>query len=891
MKRLNILFTLILLSTLSYGQKWDNVSNSLQRKIVGPDTLYRINMGAPGFWNISDAINRARTSGVTLFNNRTGSVTPLVTDYSAFFPVLTGSYVNPSWITSLPWSKITDTPNFRDSLSATSPIFYNSSTGVISSQAAGAGIAGYVTSGVQTFSGLKTFSSDLTLSNSAALRMMNGSIEFHNSTTGFTNYVNGIFSTAGRSWTFPDASGTIALTSDIPTSLPTPNTLTAGYGLSGNSFNGSVARTFTADTTSATGLVSKPKLASFAYTKAQADALLANKVDANTAITVATKAKITYDSKGLVTAGSDLTASDIPFLAISKTTNLQDSLTNKYSKSDANVAFIKNQTAISQTAGFNINGFGTAGGVNIKNSGTSRLFYYNGSTLEWAIGTQNGDATQNFSIKNYADSTANIPFAIDRVTSEIKSVNTRDTSTYYQIKNISNTEKSRVGYLFSGTDPDYRYGLLTYNPPNYTGVNGWADRVVFQSGGHVEKGMLLYADYGAIQLSIAKGEDAATKFNFPNLYITPHESTYPGKVVIADTTSYGAAFRVNGDMRLDTLANGSNSDSLVVWNATTKRLNKVLQKTIVTSVAGTANQILVNGGTTPESGAITLTLPQNIGTSSNVQFGAGTFSGKITSVLGNDNAILENTSASTGWQAGLRLVSSGANIGVGIENSTGGNRYTNSTPYAAYVASYTTAPLEFATNNIRAVSINSSQVATFAASPILSATPTTSASAYTILTRNSTTGAVEKVPISQTVAGDDFNPVTSDAVNVALATKADASSVPTLASGPFTPTNTNVGNISSSSPLAFTYDRVGGVVSFTYAFSVTASGAGSCTMDFTLPISSDFTNAYDLIATASGGITSPGLTANITDDKGRLSFTVSGAGTYNITVSGHYKIL
>jgi hypothetical protein len=39
---------------------------------------------------------------------------------------------------------------------------------------------------------------------------------------------------------------------------------------------------------------------------------LDGKVDENAAITASTKTKITYDSKGLVTAGSDLSASDIP---------------------------------------------------------------------------------------------------------------------------------------------------------------------------------------------------------------------------------------------------------------------------------------------------------------------------------------------------------------------------------------------------------------------------------------------------------------------------------------------------------------------------------------------------------------------------------------------------
>lgn len=49
---------------------------------------------------------------------------------------------------------------------------------------------------------------------------------------------------------------------------------------------------------------------------------LATKVTANTAISGATKCKITYDAKGLVTAGADLQASDIPNLTLSKITDV-----------------------------------------------------------------------------------------------------------------------------------------------------------------------------------------------------------------------------------------------------------------------------------------------------------------------------------------------------------------------------------------------------------------------------------------------------------------------------------------------------------------------------------------------------------------------------------------
>ena len=47
------------------------------------------------------------------------------------------------------------------------------------------------------------------------------------------------------------------------------------------------------------------------YTKAETDTLLNAKVTSNTAITGATKTKITYDAKGLVTSGADATTADI----------------------------------------------------------------------------------------------------------------------------------------------------------------------------------------------------------------------------------------------------------------------------------------------------------------------------------------------------------------------------------------------------------------------------------------------------------------------------------------------------------------------------------------------------------------------------------------------------
>ena len=49
--------------------------------------------------------------------------------------------------------------------------------------------------------------------------------------------------------------------------------------------------------------------------------LFTNKISANSAITGATKTKITYDAKGLVTTGADLVAGDIPNLSAEKITS------------------------------------------------------------------------------------------------------------------------------------------------------------------------------------------------------------------------------------------------------------------------------------------------------------------------------------------------------------------------------------------------------------------------------------------------------------------------------------------------------------------------------------------------------------------------------------------
>lgn len=76
------------------------------------------------------------------------------------------------------------------------------------------------------------------------------------------------------------------------------------------------------------GSIAKAKLdATVQASLAKADAA----VIGNAAITAGTHAKITYDEKGLVTGGEDLSESDLPALSIGKITGLQTALSEKIS--------------------------------------------------------------------------------------------------------------------------------------------------------------------------------------------------------------------------------------------------------------------------------------------------------------------------------------------------------------------------------------------------------------------------------------------------------------------------------------------------------------------------------------------------------------------------------
>lgn len=119
--------------------------------------------------------------------------------------------------------------------------------------------------------------------------------------SGYTTNVGTVTSVNNTS---PDGNGNVSLT------IPTVNNATLTI-----QENGSSLGTFTAN-------ASVDKTINVTVPTQASDI---GAVEANTAITGDTKCKITYDSKGLVTAGADLQASDIPSLTLSKISDVTSS--------------------------------------------------------------------------------------------------------------------------------------------------------------------------------------------------------------------------------------------------------------------------------------------------------------------------------------------------------------------------------------------------------------------------------------------------------------------------------------------------------------------------------------------------------------------------------------
>ena len=106
------------------------------------------------------------------------------------------------------------------------------------------------------------------------------------------------------------------------------------------------------------------------------------------------------------------------------------------------------------------------------------------------------------------------------------------------------------------------------------------------------------------------------------------------------------------------------------WN----RLATSLTGNTVSSLAGTNNQVLVNGTTAAQTGDVTLTLPQDISTTSAVQFGTVTATTFIGSLIGNATSATNISGGAAGslpYQTGTGTAFTAVGATGSILQSTG----------------------------------------------------------------------------------------------------------------------------------------------------------------------------------------------------------------------------
>ena len=126
-------------------------------------------------------------------------------------------------------------------------------------------------------------------------------------------------------------------------------------------------------------------------------------------------------------------------------------------------------------------------------------------------------------------------------------------------------------------------------------------------------------------------------------------------------------------------------------------------------------------------------------------------------------------------------------------------------------------------------------------------------------------------------------------------TLAYTTDIPIATSGTYTPTATNVTNITSSTPKITSYTRVGNIVTAFGTITITNTLAVASEVDVTLPIASNLAAATDLNGTGTMNSTASVnlyINGDATNDRARIYFTSAGVGqTSTIYFTFQYSVL
>lgn len=287
----------------------------------------------------------------------------------------------------------------------------------------------------------------------------------------------------------------------------------------------------------------------------------------------------------------------------------------------------------------------------------------------------------------------------------------------------------------------------------------------------------------------------------------------------------------------------------IVQSGTT---TKVAVSNLTAGLAGTAS-ININGtvgATTPTTGAFTSgTFSTTLGVTGTSTLAAVNASGKITSTVGNNGIVLENLSATTGYQY-LRLVSTGASGLIGIDSSVGGVLGTGTTAYSMVLSTQNATSLHLVSNSVVGLTLAS--------------------------------GGAVTIPGTLGVTGK----ITATAAGIDVPT----SNLGMVSSGTYTPTLFNTTNIDASTAFVCQYMRVGNVVTVSGNVNIDFTAPGQTSLGMSLPIASNFANANELGGVASSGVATLnilGILADTTNDRaqfdGLTAATINTAMRFSFT--------
>lgn len=112
-----------------------------------------------------------------------------------------------------------------------------------------------------------------------------------------------------------------------------------------------------------------------------------------------------------------------------------------------------------------------------------------------------------------------------------------------------------------------------------------------------------------------------------------------------------------------------------------------------------------------------------------------------------------------------------------------------------------------------------------------------------------------------------------------------------FAQGDHSATLTNTTNVTSSTLIRFSYEKVGPKVRFSIVVDVEATAGGNTVLGISIPVASDFTTTAQASGIALDDTELGFITSDATNNRLTLTYPAQGAGTDTFTIEGSYTVL